>query len=56
MAKLLKYTKNNAFNRNYNTKFSPSYPTEMMVKLFSSNIYSRLIKNVYFLNIKKKML
>tara|TARA_B100001057_G_scaffold467512_2_gene525732 strand:- start:118 stop:813 length:696 start_codon:yes stop_codon:yes gene_type:complete len=57
MTKLVKYSRNNAFNKNYNTKSPPSYPNEMMVKLLSSNIYSNLIKKFYFLkNRKKKIL
>lgn len=34
--KLVKYNKKNAFR----SKFPPSYPNEMMVKIFSSRIYS----------------
>ena len=34
--KLVKYNKKNAFK----SKFPPSYPNEMMVKIFSSRIYS----------------
>lgn len=36
--KLVKYSKNNSYNSNY----PPSYPNEMMVKIFSSKHYSNI--------------
>ena len=51
MTKLVKYTLKNAFNRNYHTKFPPSYPNEMMVKILSSTFYSKLISKKF---LKKK--
>ena len=56
MIKLVKYTKKNAFNKNNKTKLPPSYPNEMMVKMFSSNIYSNNIKKIFFSKSKKKIL
>ena len=36
--KLVKYTKNNSYKSNY----PPSFPNEMMIKIFSSKHYSKI--------------
>jgi ubiquinone/menaquinone biosynthesis C-methylase UbiE len=48
MTKFVKYTLKNAFNKNYKTKFPPSYPNEMMVKILSSSYYSKIIPKKFF--------
>jgi ubiquinone/menaquinone biosynthesis C-methylase UbiE len=55
MTKLVNYTSKNAFNKKFHTKFPPSYPNEMMVKVLSSSFYSNLVSES-FLNKKNKVL
>ena len=52
MTKLVKYTLQNSYSKKNLVKIPPSYPNEMMVKLFSSTFYSNLIKKKFF---KKKI-
>lgn len=44
----------NSFSKSLGSKFPPSYPNEMLVKICSSKKYSRLTKNL-FLNKKLKV-
>lgn len=52
MKKLIGYKNSNAFNRRNLVKFPPSYPNEMMVKILSSNAYSKILTKSFF---KKKL-
>jgi ubiquinone/menaquinone biosynthesis C-methylase UbiE len=56
LTKLVKYTLQNSFSKKNLTKLPPSYPNEMMVKLFSSPYYTNLIKKKFFDKEKFKIL
>ena len=47
MKKINKWNEKNSFMRSQGSKYPPSYPNEMLVKLCSSKTYSNLTKNLF---------